>query len=134
MLKKNEAKLHPAKKTKIKPGFSPGNMPLIIGKKNITIKAPIQFIIVEYGIIFGWTISGIYNQTTGPSESPKLAKNNTSPPIINTFESSTFDSLIKHPIAIIPFDTNDPKHPACKIVLLPSLESRKDVAKAAKTC
>lgn len=42
----------------------------IIGNNIITMLADVQFASVENGTIFGSTISGMYNHTTGPKERP----------------------------------------------------------------
>lgn len=47
----------------------------MIGKRIIIIDAHIQFIAVEKGITFGWTISGMQSQTMGPKETPKTPMN-----------------------------------------------------------
>lgn len=48
-----------------------GSLSAIRGNPIIQIEAPIRLVIVEYGIIFGYTIYGIYNQTIGPRVRPK---------------------------------------------------------------
>lgn len=48
------------------------------------IDAPTKFVIVEKGIIQGYTIYGIYNHTIGPRVNPKNAINMHIPIIMTT--------------------------------------------------
>lgn len=47
-----------------------------------TMEAVSQLTDTENGIIYGWTISGMYNQTMGPTDSPKDIINRKIPTII----------------------------------------------------
>lgn len=75
------------------------------------IADPPQFIIVEKGKKFGRTISGIYIQTIGPSERPKLAMKVNRPNRIKTTDALGYDLFMKKPNAIIRFVMTDPMTP-----------------------
>ena len=62
----------------------------MIGKRIIIIDAHIQFIAVEKGITFGWTISGMQSQTMGPKETPKTPMNINKPTIIRLSPKELF--------------------------------------------
>lgn len=103
----------------------------MIGKRIIVIEAPVQLQVVAIATIDGWTISGMYNHTIGPSDKPKFAIYTASPeninmiPIIPAAESVAFsEGLTKKPIemnnkAIVPT-----KVPNWRIDFLPYLLSK----------
>jgi hypothetical protein len=108
---KKETKLQREKNKNITPGFLSGRLYFIMGNRSMLIADPPQFIIVENGKKFGSTISGIYIQTIGPRDSPKLAMKVNRPNRMNTTDALGFDLLMKNPIAIIRFVTTDPITP-----------------------
>jgi len=67
MMKKSN--VIPPKKKKTEAGFPPFKF-ITIGVKITQREQPNQFIIVASGTTFDGTISGTYNQTTGPKEIP----------------------------------------------------------------
>ena len=101
----------------------------------MTREADIQFVAVEKGIIFGWTISGMYNHTTGPRDTPKTAIYRNKPRRIKSWPASLLNCLSnKNPrnskallIAAI-------KVPNWRIVFLPKVNSKNPVAKVPRTC
>ena len=72
----------------------------------------------------GSKISGIYNQTTGPKESPKSAIKIINPLIIKT-DANVFElPWIIKPMPIITNEIIATKVPNCKIVFLPNLVNK----------
>ena len=94
--------------------------------------ALIQFEAVEYGTIFGCTISGIYSHTTGPRDKPNAAPNRTSPTRIRGYDAG--ESGRRNPTIIIAQAIPSRSAPKIKIVLLPNLAKSKEAAKMANTC
>lgn len=69
-LMKNDIKHH-TKKNRNGTNLTLAFWPAISGKPIMHTAAPNRFVIVEYGIMFGSTISGMYNHTIGPNVNPK---------------------------------------------------------------
>lgn len=95
---------------------------------------PPQLTIVEYGRKFGFTISGIYIQTIGPRDSPKLAIKVKRPSRIKKTDAAGFNFWIKKPIAMTRLVITDPITPAWRIVFLPYLVIREDPMRQVATC
>lgn len=75
----------------------------------------------------GSKISGIYNQTTGPKESPKSAIKIINPLIINTEANVFVFAPLPWTIKPMPIITNEiipTKVPNCKIVFLPNFVNK----------
>ncbi len=100
-MNKKDPKHQAVKNMKRIAGFPFKTLSLIMGNIIITEAAEIQFAAVENGTILGSTISGIYNQTTGPSESPNTAINKNRPLSTKPCPSCSWSSRMKNPIDII---------------------------------
>lgn len=73
----------------------------MIGKSNRQRAEPPQFSMVEYGKKLAQTIYGIYIQTIGPSDSPKLAIKQNNPIKIKNSENDGDKELMKNPTDIM---------------------------------
>lgn len=93
-----------------------------------------QFTIVEYGKICGFTIYGIYIQTTGPSDKPKFAINRKRPNNINRTEREGWELLRRNPIPMIKLIPTAASVPACKTVFLPILANTNELIMVVTTC
>ena len=100
--------------------------------------ADIQFAAVEKGTIFGWTISGMYSQTTGPRDNPKTIMKANNPNRIRKLAklllAPSSDFLMKNPIAMITHEHPSPMLPACRMIFLPNLVSKYPVNNVAANC
>lgn len=95
-----------------------------IGKNIVIREATVQLARVLKAIRFGYNISGMYSQTTGPKESPKSAIKITRPPITITFPADSALSLTKNPIPISSSEMTATRVPPCRIVFLPNRVSK----------
>ncbi len=93
----------------------------------------IQFEAVAIDTILGCTISGIQSHTTGPSDSPKTAPNKKRPANISGSLNED-SSQRKKPVITSPQAIPANSEPKIKIVLLPNLVKRNEVAKMANIC
>ena len=105
----------------------------MMGKKRMQKAEPPQLIIVEYGKKFAGTISGMYIQTTGPRESPKLIMQRNRPIKIKVTDRAGVP-LAEKPKAMMKFVMTAPIVPNCKIIFLPYLPNRKELITAVATC
>lgn len=97
----NDRALHIEKKKNNNAGLSLRTLPFIIGNKNITKVAPVQFIAVAIVTVPGCAISGIYIHTNGPTVNEKLTINNNSPIKIRIEPTSGTELNIANPVPTI---------------------------------
>jgi hypothetical protein len=78
-LKTRETNSQAVKKINKIAGFEFSTLSVKIGNIITIREAQIQFVAVVNGTISGWTISGMYNHTIGPRDTPKIPININNP-------------------------------------------------------